>query len=34
MENKIYCEFNRINPAKKDFIVFVEIGKIQNYIVK
>ena len=34
IENKLGCEFIRINPAKKDFNIFVEIGKIQNYITK
>ena len=34
IENKISCEFIRINPSQKDFNIFVEIGKIQNYIVK
>ena len=28
------CEFIRINPAKKNFNNFVEIGKIQNYVTK
>ena len=28
------CEFIRINPAKENFDIFIEIGKIQNYIVK
>ena len=28
------CEFIRINPAKENFNVFIEIGKMQNYIVK
>ena len=31
IETELGCEFIRINPAKE---IFVEIGKIQNYIVK
>ena len=27
------CEFIRINPAKESFDIFVEISRIQNYIV-
>ena len=34
IENKLGCEFIRINPAKKDFNIFVENGQIQNYTVK
>ena len=34
IEKELGCEFIRINPAKENFNVFVEIGKIQNYIVK
>ena len=34
IENIIGCEFIRINPAKENFNIFVEIGRIQNYIVK
>ena len=34
IENKVGCEFIRINPAKKDFNIFVEIDKIQNHITK
>ena len=34
IKSKLGCEFIRINPAKKDFNIFVEIGKIQNHIVK
>ena len=34
IENKLGCEFIRIDPAKKDFNIFVEIGKTQNYITK
>ena len=28
------CEFIRINSTKENFNIFVEIGKIQNHIVK
>ena len=34
IENELGCEFIRINPAKENFDIFVEIGKIQNYITK
>ena len=34
IEKKLGCEFNRINPVKESFNIFVEIGKIQNYITK
>ena len=34
IENELGCEFIRINPAKENFNVFVEISKIQNYIAK
>ena len=34
IEKELDCKFIRINPAKKDFNIFVEIGKIQNYITK
>ena len=34
LENELDCEFIRINPAKEDFNIFVEIGKIQSYIVE
>ena len=33
-EKEINCEFIRINPAKENFNIFVEIGKIKNYITK
>ena len=33
IEKELGYKLNRINPAKENFI-FVEIGKIQNYIVK
>ena len=32
IEKELGCEFIRINPAKKNCYIFVEIGKIQNYI--
>ena len=34
IENKLGCEFIRMNPAKENFNIFVKIGKIQNYIAK
>ena len=34
LEKELGCEFIRINPTKENFNIFVEIGKIQNYIVK
>ena len=34
IENELGCEFIRINPAKENFNIFVEIGKIQDYITK
>ena len=34
LDQEVGCEFIRINPAKENFNVFVEIGKIENYIVK
>ena len=34
IENELGCEFIRINPAKENFNIFVEIGKIQNCITK
>ena len=34
IENKLGCEFIRINPAKENVNIFVEIDKIQNYITK
>ena len=33
LEKELGCEFIRINPAKANFSIFVEISKIQNYIV-
>ena len=34
LEKELGCEFIRTNPAKTNFNVFIEIGRIQNYIVK
>ena len=34
IEKELGCKFIRINPAEKDFNIFAEIGKIQNYITK
>ena len=34
IENKLGCKFIRINPAKENFNIFVEISKIQNHITK
>ena len=34
IENRLGCEFIRINPTKKGFNIFVEICQIQNYITK
>ena len=31
---ELECEFIRINPDKKDFDIFVEISKIQSYIIE
>ena len=33
IENKLGCEFIRINPAKENLNIFVEIGKIQNSLL-
>ena len=37
-ENKIkeelQCKFIRINPDRKDYDIFLKIGKIHNHIVK
>ena len=33
-EKELGCKFIRINPGKNKINIFVEIGKIQNYIVK
>ena len=32
LEKELGCEFVRINPAKEGFNIFIEIGRIQNYI--
>ena len=32
IEKELGCEFVRINPAKENFIIFVEIGKIHSFI--
>ena len=34
LEKELGFEFIRINPAKENLNIFVEIGKIKNYIVK
>ena len=34
LEKNLGCEFITINPVKENFNIFVEIGKIQNCIVK
>ena len=34
IEKELNCKFIRINPAKVNFDIFVEIGRIQNFIVK
>ena len=34
VKEKLGCKFIRINPDQKDYDIFVEIGKINNYIVK
>ena len=34
LEKELYCEFVRINPAKENFDIFIEIGRIQNFFVK
>ena len=34
IEEELGCEFTRIYPAKENFNIFIEIGKIQNLIVK
>ena len=34
IEKELCCGFIGINPAKKDFKIFVEIGKIHSFIVK
>ena len=32
MENEVDCEFIGINPDRKDFDIYIEIGKIYNHI--
>ena len=32
IEKELDCEFIRINPAKEDFNIFVEIGRIHSFI--
>ena len=34
VEKELGCQFIRINPAKQNFNVFLEIDKIQNYITE
>ena len=34
MEKELGCKFIRINPAKENFNIFVEIGRMQNYITE
>ena len=34
LEKELGCNFIRINPAKKHFNIFVETGKMENYITK
>ena len=34
LKKELGCKFIRINSARENFSIFVEIGKIQNYIVK
>ena len=34
LKKELRCKFIRINSARENFSIFVEIGKIQNYIVK
>ena len=34
LEKELDCEFIRINPAKENYDIFVEIGKIQNFLVE
>ena len=34
LEKELDCEFTRINPAKENFDIFVEIGRIQNFVVE
>ena len=34
LEKELSCEFIRINQARENFDIFVEIGRIQNHIIK
>ena len=34
IEEELGCKFIRINPDKEDFDIFIEIGRIQNHIIK
>ena len=34
LQKELGCNFIRINPAKKHFNIFVETGKMENYITK
>ena len=34
LEEEFNCKFIRINPGKENLDIFVEIGKIQNFIIK
>ena len=34
LEKELDFEFIRINPAKENFDIFVEIGRIQKFIVE
>ena len=34
IEKELNCKFIRINPAKENFDIFTEIGRIQQFIVK
>ena len=34
IEERLDCEFHRIDPDAKKFHIFVGISKIQNYITK
>ena len=34
IKKELGCKFIRINSAKQNFNIFVEIGKMQNYIIK
>ena len=34
IEKELNCKFIRINPAKENFDIFTEIGRIQQFVVK